>query len=60
MGAVASGAVHEVVGDHWVLGGSGFASWWMLADVEALLAGGEPATIDDTRAQWTEFLEATA
>lgn len=60
MDAVASGAVHEVVGDHWVLGGSGFASWWMLADVEALLAGDEPATIDETSAQWAEFLEATA
>jgi hypothetical protein len=31
----------------------------MLADLEALLAGDEPATIDDTRAQWTEFLEVT-
>lgn len=59
LGAVTAGAVHEVVGDHWVLGGSGFASWWMLADLEALLAGDEPATIDDTRAQWTEFLEVT-
>jgi ABC-type Fe3+-hydroxamate transport system substrate-binding protein len=60
MGAVAAGAVHDVVGDHWVLGGSGFASWWMLADLEALVSGNEPATIDDTRAQWTEFLEVVA
>jgi iron complex transport system substrate-binding protein len=58
LSAVASGNVFDVVGDHWVLGGSAFATWWMLDDVEALLDGDAPAPIGDTTTIWTDFLAA--
>ncbi|MEO1057303.1 MAG: hypothetical protein AAFY28_10360 [Actinomycetota bacterium] len=61
LGAVQNGAVAEVVGDTWVLGGTGFATYWVLQDlVDILIDGGEPAGFDDTSARWTSFLELTS
>lgn len=58
LSAVADGSVHEVVGDHWVLGGSSFASWWILEDLSSLARGSTPATIGQTIQRWNDFLDA--
>jgi iron complex transport system substrate-binding protein len=60
LSAVGAGSVYEVVGDHWVLGGSAFGTWWMLADLDSIIGGGEPATIDGAVARWSEFLAAVS
>ncbi|MEM9514189.1 MAG: ABC transporter substrate-binding protein [Actinomycetota bacterium] len=61
LGAVQNGAVADVVGDAWILGGTGFATYWVLQDlVDILVDGGAPAGFDDTSARWTSFLELTS
>ncbi|MEM9746704.1 MAG: ABC transporter substrate-binding protein [Actinomycetota bacterium] len=57
LSAVQGGTSFEVVGDLWVLGGTGLATAWVLEDLRALLVdGGTPATLDDTVDRWAEFL----
>ncbi|MEM7142482.1 MAG: ABC transporter substrate-binding protein [Actinomycetota bacterium] len=58
LGAVADGGVHDVVADAWVLGGTGFASFWALEDMRSLLVeGAAPAGLADTADRWSAFLE---
>ncbi|MEM8620115.1 MAG: ABC transporter substrate-binding protein [Actinomycetota bacterium] len=59
--AVQRSADQGVVGDAWVLGGTGFATYWVLQDlVDILVDGGEPAGFDDTSSRWASFLELTS
>ncbi len=61
LAAVQNDAVAEAVGDTWVLGGTGFATYWVLQDlVDILVDGGAPAGFDDTSARWASFLELTS
>ncbi|MEM9037938.1 MAG: ABC transporter substrate-binding protein [Actinomycetota bacterium] len=58
LSVVQRGDTHDVVADAWVLGGHGFATFWLLQDLSDLLVdGGAPATLDDTEARWASFLE---
>ncbi|MEM9042864.1 MAG: hypothetical protein AAGD33_23510, partial [Actinomycetota bacterium] len=57
LSAVQGGTSFEVVGDLWVLGGTGLATAWVLEDLRALLVDGDtPATLDYTVDRWAEFL----
>ncbi|MEM9651104.1 MAG: ABC transporter substrate-binding protein [Actinomycetota bacterium] len=54
---VEAGGAHEVVADAWVLGGHGFATFWLLQDLRDLLVDdGVPATLDQTEDRWMTFL----
>lgn len=58
LSAVQNGAVHRVVGDAWMVGGTGFAAFWVLDDVLALFVEGDPvATLDDAGELWDIFLD---
>jgi len=60
LAAVASGRVHEVAAEPWIVGGSAFATWWIASDLRAtFLDGGQPATADDAPARWQEFAALT-
>ncbi|MEM8708773.1 MAG: ABC transporter substrate-binding protein [Actinomycetota bacterium] len=55
---VQAGAVHRVVGDAWMVGGTGFAAFWLLQDLEAIFVDDDPVgTLADTPARWRAFLE---
>ncbi|MEM9518994.1 MAG: ABC transporter substrate-binding protein [Actinomycetota bacterium] len=58
LGAVQSGDVHIVVGDAWMVGGTGFAAYWALSDMQTIFVDGAPvATLDDTPQRWAAFLD---
>ncbi|MEM9464952.1 MAG: ABC transporter substrate-binding protein [Actinomycetota bacterium] len=58
LSAVQNDSVHRVVGDPWMLGGTGLATYWVLNDLLGLLVTGEPvATLDSATEVWAGFLE---
>lgn len=56
--SVQNDAVQRVVADAWLVGGTGFAAFWALSDMQAIFAeGGSGATLADTADRWAAFLE---